>query len=88
MDRSNTPFINPRALDMPGPDFLRAIADKEAALGNEVNAAEYRRRASQWQADIDATASAPAPVEWPAHRPPVRRACELPKHHITPTDRR
>lgn len=88
MDRSNSPFINPRVLEMPGPEFLRAVADKEAALGNEINAAEYRRRASQWQADLDAATAPPAPVEWPAHLPRVGRACELPAHHITPSDRR
>lgn len=88
MDRSSSPFINPRVLDMPGPDFLRAVADREEALGNEINAAEYRRRASQWQADIDAAAAAPAPVGWPSHLPRIRRACELPTHHITPSDSR
>lgn len=88
MDRSNSPFINPRVLDMPGPDFLRAVADREEALGNEINAAEYRRRASQWQADIAATVAAPAPMAWPAHLPLIRRACELPTHHITPSDSR
>ena len=32
-----------------GPDFLDAVANAEAANGNEINAAEYRRRARQWR---------------------------------------
>lgn len=32
-----------------GPDFLDAVADAEAAQGNDINAAEYRRRARQWR---------------------------------------
>ena len=64
------------------------------ALGNQVNADEYRRRARQWQRDIDALNGMPAieqPAansEWPAHLPPLRRASDLPAHHITPSDHR
>lgn len=32
-----------------GPDFLNAVADAETAHGNDINAAEYRKRARQWQ---------------------------------------
>ena len=32
-----------------GPDFLDAVADAEAAQGNDINAAEFRRRARQWR---------------------------------------
>ena len=34
-----------------GPDFLNSVADAEAANGNHINAAEYRRRAAQWRDD-------------------------------------
>ncbi|HVI60095.1 MAG TPA: hypothetical protein VM619_14650 [Luteimonas sp.] len=37
---------------MPGPDMLEAIADQEAANGNEVNANEFRRRAGEWREDL------------------------------------
>jgi hypothetical protein len=33
-----------------GPDFLEA--DQQLALGNEINAAEFRRRAAEWRNDI------------------------------------
>lgn len=32
-----------------GPDFLEAVANAEAANGNDINAAEYRKRARQWR---------------------------------------
>jgi hypothetical protein len=35
-----------------GPDFLEAYADQQLALGNEINAAEFRRRAAEWRNDI------------------------------------
>lgn len=34
-----------------GPDFLDALADAESANGNEINAAEFRRRARHWRED-------------------------------------
>ncbi|MGH8075603.1 MAG: hypothetical protein ACREO4_16255 [Lysobacter sp.] len=33
-----------------GPDFLEAVADQEAANGNDVNAGIFRERALQWKA--------------------------------------
>lgn len=39
---------------MSGPDFLECVADAEESNGNSVNAHEYRRRAKEWQRDIDA----------------------------------
>ncbi len=94
--RTATAFItNPRIHELSGPDFLRAVADKEEACGNDINAAEYRRRAVQWQNDLDLLSAAPpieqittAASEWPSHLPPLRRASELPAHHITPSDHR
>lgn len=95
MSRSALRFINnPAANELSGPDFLLAVAAAEEELGNKVNADEYRRRARQWQRDIDALNGMPAieqPAansEWPAHLPPLRRASELPAHHITPSDHR
>ena len=32
-----------------GPDFLDAVAAAELANGNDINAAEYRKRARQWR---------------------------------------
>lgn len=32
-----------------GPDFLDSVADAEEANNNYINAAEYRRRATQWR---------------------------------------
>ena len=46
-----------------GPDFLTAVAEAEAANGNDINAAEYRRRARQWQDDENALTLASATVE-------------------------
>lgn len=40
---------HPEILD--GPDFLEHVADAEAANGNHIHAAEYRRRARQWRDD-------------------------------------
>lgn len=37
---------------LPGPDFLEAVADQEAANDNDVNAAEFRKRASEWRQDL------------------------------------
>lgn len=34
-----------------GPDFLDAVADQEAANGNDINAATFRERALQWKRD-------------------------------------
>ncbi len=36
---------------MTGPEFLDALADQEAANGNDINAATYRERAAQWARD-------------------------------------
>lgn len=36
---------------MTGPEFLDALADQEAANGNDINAATYRERAGQWARD-------------------------------------
>ncbi len=35
-----------------GPDFLDAMANQNAASGLDVNAAEFRQRARDWQADL------------------------------------
>lgn len=35
-----------------GPDFLEAYAEQQLANGNEINAAEFRRRARQWREDL------------------------------------
>jgi hypothetical protein len=45
-----------------GPEFLNAIANAEEVNGNPINAAEFRRRARDWQRDLDARAAAPVPV--------------------------
>jgi hypothetical protein len=37
---------------MSGPDFLAAYADQQLAFGNEINAAEFRRRAAEWRNDL------------------------------------
>jgi hypothetical protein len=37
---------------MTGPDFLEAYADQQLAIGNEINAAEFRRRAREWHNDV------------------------------------
>jgi hypothetical protein len=42
---SHTEFLD-------GPDFLDAVADVETAHGNDINAAEYRKRARQWRGDL------------------------------------
>lgn len=42
-------FHMPQLNALPGPDFLEAVADQEAANGNDVNAHEYRRRAGEWR---------------------------------------
>lgn len=36
----------------PGPDFLDSMASQSAANGLDINAAEFRQRARDWQADI------------------------------------
>lgn len=33
-----------------GPDFLDAVAEQEAANGNDINADAFRYRAEQWKA--------------------------------------
>ncbi|WP_298580502.1 hypothetical protein [uncultured Luteimonas sp.] len=35
-----------------GPDFLDAMANQNAASGLDVNAAEFRQRGRDWQADL------------------------------------
>lgn len=55
-------MFNHREPDLSGPDFLDSVADAEEALGNQRNAAEYRKRARQWQQDIDAASAAPIPT--------------------------
>lgn len=42
--------MNPYAA-LPGPDFIEAVAETELHNGNEINAAEFRRRAREWQDD-------------------------------------
>ena len=42
----------PQLNALSGPDFLEAVADAEAANGNDVNAVEYRRRAAEWRHDL------------------------------------
>ena len=42
----------PQLNALPGPDFLDAVADAEAANGNDVNAHEYRRRAREWREQL------------------------------------
>jgi hypothetical protein len=42
----------PQTEFLDGPDFLDAVADAETAHGNDINAAEYRKRARQWRSDI------------------------------------
>jgi hypothetical protein len=37
---------------MTGPDFLEAYAEQQLAHGNEINAAEFRRRAREWREDV------------------------------------
>ncbi len=95
MSRPAVAFItNPNIEEMSGPDFLLAIADKEQSLGNDINAEAFRRRAQQWQRDLNDLHALPpvglpaANSEWPAHLPPLRRASELPAYHITPFDHR
>ncbi|GAB3305794.1 hypothetical protein [Luteimonas notoginsengisoli] len=41
-------MAHPNALS--GPDFLEAVAEQEAANGNDVNAHIFRERALQWKA--------------------------------------
>lgn len=48
MSETTMPQLNA----LPGPDFLEAVADAEAANGNDVNAHEYRRRAAEWRRDL------------------------------------
>lgn len=75
---------------MTGPDFLRSVADQEAALSNHENADIYRQRADEWQRHLDALEATGAdPTDEPTGRervgsyiPTARR-----RHAITPTDR-
>ena len=46
----------------PGPDFLDSVADASLAQGLDTNAAEYRQRARDWQADLDTIARLDARV--------------------------
>ena len=48
------------ALGLSGPDFLEAVADAEAAIGNDINADTYRQRAQQWKREADALEAAEA----------------------------
>jgi len=68
-----------------GPEFLDAVADAEEALGNHINAAEYRRRARQWSNERAQHEREAAAVD---HHAPMKRRSSLPPHHITPTDHR
>ncbi len=54
-----------------GPEFLKAFANAEEVGGNPINAAEFRKRAREWQRDIDAKAPEPPPVRT---RPGLSRA--------------
>lgn len=36
---------------MPGPDFLDCLARQELVNGNDINAATFRERATQWRLD-------------------------------------
>jgi hypothetical protein len=38
---------------MTGPEFLKAVADAEAANGLPINADVYRERAREWQRALD-----------------------------------
>lgn len=40
-----------RTQTIDGPEFLDAVADAEAAKGNDINAQAYRERAAQWSND-------------------------------------
>lgn len=57
---------NPRRLD--GPDFLHAVADAEESNGNLINAAEYRRRAVEWQRERQAMPAIKPRIRVPASR--------------------
>lgn len=75
---------------MTGPDFLRAVADKEAALDNHENADIYRRRAEEWQRHLDALEAGGAdPDDLPAVRARIGAYIPVSKrrHAITPSDR-
>lgn len=75
---------------MTGPDFLRDVADKEAALGNHANADIYRQRAEEWQTHLNALeAAALDPEDLPTVRERVGAYIPQAKrrHAITPTDR-
>lgn len=76
---------NPATLN--GPDFLDAVADAEEANGNTINAAEFRRRAKQWQQDLSALDAANSGPPSTAVRQ-VRGSTRARAHAITPTDRR
>jgi len=41
----------PRDHRLSGPDFLDSMANQSAASGLDVNAAEFRQRATDWRAD-------------------------------------
>lgn len=42
--------MNPYS-NLPGPDFLDAVAEAELHNGNEINHREFKGRARQWQDD-------------------------------------
>ena len=60
-----------------GPDFLKAIANAEEVNGNLINAAEFRRRARDWQRDINAKAMEQTPIA--VTRPALRRRADAPR---------
>jgi hypothetical protein len=95
MSKSALRLINdPASHELSGPDFLLAVADAEEHLGNVINADEYRRRARQWQRDLDALGGMPdieqeaanAPT-WPSHLPRLVRASELVAKELPPPRR-
>lgn len=59
-----------------GPDFLKAFANAEEVGGNPINAAEFRKRAREWQRDIEARAPERAPVA--RTRPGLQRGAARP----------
>ncbi|TAA27640.1 hypothetical protein EA661_12855 [Pseudoxanthomonas winnipegensis] len=51
-----------------GPDFLLAVADAELANGNEINAAVFRQRASEWKHDQALASTVKPRVRVPADK--------------------
>lgn len=69
-----------------GPDFLAAVADAEAANGNDVNADIYRGRSRQWAAEQLALEDAQTALAKATRRQAQARPES--RHAITPTDKR